>query len=163
MFIGTTHEEGWLFYHDALSLMTATEYIEYIWKKGYDERWILPEHELFLDDLNRYRGRPVRNSPELCNLDSSLNKDLHETVYRHIQFTSKLDKGDPCKFSISTPKIGTSSYLRIFDPSTGVAPISERIVQDTKRLLESIKRIINPKGTIILDYNNRNGKRRVKW
>ena len=100
------------------------------------------------------------NSPELCNLDSSLNKDLHEIVNRHIQFTSKLDKGDPCKFSISAPKVGTSSYIRIFDPSTGVAPVSERIVQDTKGILESIKSIIHAKGTIMPDYNNRTGIRR---
>ena len=33
MFIDTAHEEYWLFYHDALSLMTAQESIEYM-KKG---------------------------------------------------------------------------------------------------------------------------------
>ena len=65
-----------------------------------------------------------------------------------------MDKGDPCKFSISTPKVGTSSYTRIFDPS------SKRIVQGTKGVLESIKRIIYAKGDKIPDYNNRTGRRR---
>ena len=90
----TTHENDWMLYHDALSLMTARECRDYIKKKGYESHWILPEQDLFYDDptLKAYRNRPVGNSPELCSLDSCLNKDIHEGVNRHVQLKVNLKR-----------------------------------------------------------------------
>ena len=50
VFIGTTHKNYCLFYHTALSLMTAaTEKDTRNWmkEKGYEEMWILPEMDIF--------------------------------------------------------------------------------------------------------------------
>jgi hypothetical protein len=37
---GTSHEEDWMFYHDALSLMTAADSMEWMREKDYLRRWI---------------------------------------------------------------------------------------------------------------------------
>ena len=42
VFKGTTHEEDWAIYHDALSLFTATEAMQYMDRKGYLSHLILP-------------------------------------------------------------------------------------------------------------------------
>jgi hypothetical protein len=48
---GTKHENDWVFYHDALSLMTATkEKVERMKKQGHYKCWILPENGLHSDD-----------------------------------------------------------------------------------------------------------------
>ena len=63
-------------------------------------------------------------------LDNTLNKDTHEAVDRMIVLSNALcsDKKDPRVFSLTTPKEGSRAYERIFDPTTGVAPTSDRIV-----------------------------------
>ena len=165
VYLSTTHENDWMLYHDALSLMTARECRDYIRGKGYESHWILPEQDLFHDDptLKAYRNRPVGNSPELCSLDSCLNKDIHEGVNRHIQLTSELKKEDARKFRIDTPLFGAKAYKRILDPTdSGVAPTSKRIIQDTEAVLNAIKMIIAAKGTVVPDINNRTGRRRDK-
>ena len=45
-FQGTVYEDNWFFYHDALSLMTATETVEWMQREGYYKHWILPENDL---------------------------------------------------------------------------------------------------------------------
>lgn len=159
----TTHTNDWKLYHDALSLMTAKECRSYIQKKGYEEHWILPQQDLFSDDpsLKAYTNRPVGNSPELCNLDSCLNKDIHEAVNKHIQLTTGFKKDDERKFRIETPLHGSRSYRRILDPSeSGIAPTSQRIIEDTNSVLKSILMIIEAKGTVVPDINNRARRRR---
>ena len=86
--------------------------------------WILSEIDLFSSNpiLKRYRSCPPGNSPELCNIDSCLNGDLHKAVDFHVMYTHSLHKLDKKMFSNATPTKGTSSYLRIFDPIDGVAP-----------------------------------------
>ena len=42
-FIGTTHEDDWFFYHDALSQMTAKKTVEWMKTKGYYKRWLIPQ------------------------------------------------------------------------------------------------------------------------
>ena len=102
--------------------------------------WIFPEIDLFASNpvLKRYRGRPPGNSPELCNLDSCLNKYLHKAVECHVRYTNLLHKLDTKKFSIATLEKGTSAYPRIFYPIDGVTPSSKRIISDTYDLLTSI-------------------------
>ena len=80
--------------------------------------------DIFTSDplLKRYIGLPHGNIPELCNLDFCIKKDSHKAVDFHVRYTHSLHKSDPKKFSIDTPKKGTSAYLRIFGPIDGVSP-----------------------------------------
>jgi hypothetical protein len=161
VFKGTTHEHDCKFYHDALSQMTAKDCIAWMENKEYYNMWILPVNGLHKDfeDLKVYVGCPVGNSPELMNCDSSLNKDVHECVDRHITATSDFDKEDERKFSLSTPKNGADVYLQILDPDTGICPSSARIMQDTEKVILALKEIHGNDGTIIDDINNRPGRR----
>ena len=73
--------------------------------------WILPEMDLFASNpvLKRNRGRPPGNSPELCNIDSCLNKDVRKSVDFNVRYKNLLHKLDPKKFIIAMPKKGTSA------------------------------------------------------
>ena len=62
VFAGTTHEHTWYFYHDALKQMTAKSTVEWMKKKGYYKRWLLPQ--LGLNDGTPYAYWPVGNRPE---------------------------------------------------------------------------------------------------
>ena len=42
-FVGTTHENDWYFYHDALSQMTAKSTREWMKEQGYYSRWLIPQ------------------------------------------------------------------------------------------------------------------------
>ena len=44
---GTIHEDTWMIYHDALSLMTSKGTNDWMKKKGYYERWVLPSEDLY--------------------------------------------------------------------------------------------------------------------
>jgi hypothetical protein len=94
MFKSTTHEHDWLFYHDALSLLTAQETVSWMKEQGYYKRWVLPKLGLHSDDpdLKQYRGWPVGNSPENTPWDTSLNKDLHDVVKYHVLATADIEK-----------------------------------------------------------------------
>ena len=123
---GTKHQEDWMFYHDALSLMTLKETRRWMQEKDYLQRWLLPVNDLFSDDteLKSYLGRPPGNSPKLMPLDSNLNEDIHKAVDFHVRMSAKLTNNDPRKLSLSTPKKGTDAYLKVVDPVDGVAPTS---------------------------------------
>eukprot|EP00594_Rhizosolenia_setigera_P009623 CAMPEP_0178971686 /NCGR_PEP_ID=MMETSP0789-20121207/20476_1 /TAXON_ID=3005 /ORGANISM="Rhizosolenia setigera, Strain CCMP 1694" /LENGTH=494 /DNA_ID=CAMNT_0020658811 /DNA_START=594 /DNA_END=2078 /DNA_ORIENTATION=+ len=162
VFADTAFAENCFFYHDALALMTAKETREWMAERGYDKMWILPEKGLMRDmpKLFRYWDRPVGNSPELCALDNSLNRDVHAAVESHVYFTQHVEPEDWRKFSFATYKTTTSAYLRIFDPDTGTSPTSERIVQDCEKVLQSILDVMRVHGTIVPELNCRTGKRR---
>jgi len=153
------------FYHDALSLMTAKESIQFMKEKGYLDMWIRPQQNLFADQkgMNSYRGRPPGNSAELMPLDTTLNKDVHESVNCHVIFTNDLEKDHPGKFGMATPKEASESYNRIFHPETGVAPTPARILQDIDKVFVSIKKIVKCQGTVLEDTNSAiSGHRREK-
>ena len=160
------------FYHDALSLMTCKKTMAWMKKEGYLKMWIRPQAGLFEDDseLKRFWGRVVGNSPELMLLDKRLNKDLHEAVNQHYILTNDLLKEDPRRFGMETPRQVASSYIRVWDPSTGVAPSSKRIVQDFIAVFhDAVPRIIGGKGICLDDNaisgrrNERKRKRSEKW
>jgi hypothetical protein len=159
---GTKHEHGeWYFYHDALSLMTAKDTIEWMKAQGIYKRWLLPVNGLSEDDpeLKNFVGRPVGNSPEMMPLDCSLNQDIHVAVSRHVVITADLPEENDKKFSTSTPLRGTSAYLRLWDPVSGTAPSSERIVQDCRKVLTAMVAIRAANGAIVPGLGNRKGKR----
>lgn len=86
MFEGTSHENNWFFYHDALSQLTAKDTVEWMKQKGYYNRWIHPVNQLHQDqpDLKIYFHHPVGNRPELMPWDNNLNQDVHSAVNRHV-------------------------------------------------------------------------------
>jgi hypothetical protein len=106
---GTYHEDDWFFYHDALSLMTAMQTIEWMREKDYLKRWLLPINQLSEtnNDLKNFLHRPIGNSPEMIPWDCSLNKDIKDTIMRHVCYTCHLPKDDIRKFSLLTPCPGS--------------------------------------------------------
>ena len=152
------------FYHDALSLMTCKKTMEWMEEEGILEMWIRPQAGLFEDDeeLKRFWGRVVGNSPELMPLDKRLNKDIHESVNQHYVLTNDLPKEDPRRFGLETPRQVARSYARIWDPDTGVAPSPERIAHDFLQVFDdALPRIVEGKG-ICLDDNKIAGRRHAK-
>ena len=104
--------------------------------------------------LKLYRVCLPENSPELCNLDSCLNEDLHKAVDCHVRYTYSFHKLDPNVFSIATLKKGTLAYLIIFDPIDSVEPSSKLILSNRYDVLTSIKYIVDDEDCIIPDVKN---------
>ena len=50
---------------------------------------------------------------------------------------------------MASPKEALSAYRRIFDPTTGVAPKPERIVQDVKKVMNALQVIFDAKGVYV--------------
>jgi hypothetical protein len=96
---------------------------------------------------------------EMMPLDCSLNQDIHMAVSRHVIVTTDLADDDPKKFSTSTPKRGTSAYLRIWDPVSGTAPSSTRIIQDCGKVLSAMQAIYAARGAKVDGLGDRKGKR----
>jgi len=158
---GTIHEKTWVVYHDALAIMTSQATKEWMAEKGYLKRWILPSDDLYnnlpVAVRKSYQGKPIGNSPEYMPLDTHLNQDIHASHDYHVTVTSHAAETDLRKFSGSTPKRLSYSYIRLTDPTTGVVPTTNRIMQDVKRVLQSLERVREAKGCII-DENVRRGR-----
>ena len=151
--------EDWWFYHDALSLMTAKDTIEWMKTKGIYDRWILPVLGLNSEkDLARYSKAPVGNSPELMPLDCSLNKDLIDALNWHLVVTAHLPEDDPLKFSISTPKRGDHAIKRVLAAGN---PSPKRVVQDINKVVDALFIIMEYyNGAVVPGLGDRKGKRR---
>jgi hypothetical protein len=80
-------------------------------------------------------------------------------VDKHVIYTSSLPESDLHKFSTSRQGRGTSAYVRLCHLVKGVAPSSERIVQDCNKVLLAMKRIWDAKGVAADCLGNRTGKR----
>ena len=95
---GTIHENDWYFYHDALSLMTSAESIEWMKKEGIYKHWLLPCNGL--NEGTDYSDKPTGNSPEFMPLDCSLFQDIYLALSRHMIYIGCLDKNDPKKIQL---------------------------------------------------------------
>ena len=73
--------------------------------------------------------------------------------------TAFLHKDDVRRFSLSLPKDIQSAYHRIVDPVKGVAPTSERIVEDVEMLKFSMVKIMNAEGGVVRGLASRPGRR----
>lgn len=125
--VGTKHADDWHFYHDALSMMTSNETMEWMERKGWLKCWILPKHGLNAH-LKHYKAyRPIGNNMRAMPWDFVLNKDHDDIALRHVAATCLLPDDDPRKFSLATPDACASTYLRVYN--AGGIP-SHRIVQD---------------------------------
>ena len=170
-FENTAYAKNYYWSHDALSQMCDKRCTEWMKEKGFYERWIKPE--LKCNDVvttttesgekkhnHHYKNRPVGDQPELMPLDASLNWDIDCSLNMHVMMTAHLDNDDPLKFSKATPKEISKAILKIYNPKTGVTPSSKQIIQDVKRVLTSIKTIVEAGGKVVPGLVNRNGHRR---
>ena len=94
----TNHLDDWVFYHDALSLMTSKECIAWMKStifKGIPifNRWLLPEKGL--NSGMRYNETVVGNSTEFMPLDNSLNRDIQTSHDMYCIYTNHLPKESP--------------------------------------------------------------------
>jgi hypothetical protein len=156
---GTKWEGKWCFYHDALSLMTGGENMEWMERMGYKKRWILPQHGL-LDPFPYYKKNqaPVGNHAGAMPWDQSCNKDHDDIVLRHVAATSQLEEHDPKKFSLRTPKKVSSAYRRIYNnppvvrdgvpiiPLGEGGPVAYRLGHDIMKTLTYWKQVFDNQG-----------------
>ena len=85
-------------------------------------------------------------------LDSSLNKDIHQSARLHVVMSrSGVEYGDkdPRLFSLATPKEVPRTYTRIFHAETGVVPKPDRIVHDVKKAVRAMAIIHGAKGAFV--------------
>ena len=171
VFRGTTHEDTWMVYHDALTHLTDKSTAE--WMRTHDidgaatteeeqaifRRWVLPVYGLNNDiGGGRYASRPVGNSPELMPLDCNLFQDLDFAVNYHVAVSKGLADDNPAKFSRRTPKAAAETFKRIWT----LAPDSVRIVQDVTRCWTThLHQIREARGCMVPGIGNHNGRRRV--
>ena len=171
IYANTPFKDSWMFYHDALSLMTANDCREWMKTQKISEdsdvtfydKWILPQHGLN-NGLQRFKDRPVGNSPEMMPLDNCLNKDWHDLVGLQRGFCAMCgaDKNDPRLFDLSTPKKISSAYLRVWNPSMGgVGPSSTRIIEDIKKVVASMHQIYKAEGAFVPGLAQQIGKRHI--
>jgi hypothetical protein len=154
----TSYQNTYHSYHDALLQLTHDTTVEWMMKtKIPDEntvvykRWIKPENGLNDSFGPRWKQRPIGNSPELMPLDNSLNQDVHGSVRKHAVMSLRLctEWRNDSLFSMATPKEASHAYRRIFDPTTGVAPKPERIVQDVKKVMNALQVIFDAEGVYV--------------
>ena len=149
-------------YHDALSLMTGADSVQYMKDKGYYERWILPENGLMGPDggvggeLKAYRSKPTGNRPESNPCDSSLFSHLNSAVNRHVIATQGYDDQEK-QFSLSTPRRTASAYKRVWL----LYPRPETIRKDIEKVLGSFLAVFEAQGKIVHGLGDRNGRRHV--
>ena len=161
---GTIHEDDWYFYHDALSLMTASTTLNWMDSETFNgvsirKKWLVPQKGL--NKGTPYEGRPVGNSPEFMPLDNSLNADIKRAHDLHCIITSKLHIKDPRKFSMRTPKLISRGILRLVESGDGEegVPCSERVMYDCDKALNSMWEVYKKGGAIVAELANRNGHR----
>ena len=154
-FAGTTHEDDWMVYHDALSSWWGKQDQQHAVRIGLAERQIRA-----LGPTNagtRYEGGPVGDSPEWCALDAHCFQDLEDALTFNCALSSTYhEPGDSAKFGMGTPAEVSSSITRVWE----VASTSERIIEDvTCSLTRAIDAVIEARGICVPDLVMRSGRR----
>ena len=80
-----------------------------------------------------------------------------KAVNRHFIWTANLSVDDERKFDLSTPLRATRAHKKIYDPDTGIAPSSSRILQDCDKVYESMETIRKEKGIRVDGVGERHG------
>ena len=75
----------------------------------------------------------------------ALFSDFKRGRGEHIAATFDVERGDPRKFSMATPKLGESCFVRVWE----TAVTSERIIQDLDRWPKSIQAIVDNQGMVV--------------
>jgi hypothetical protein len=149
------------FFHNALPQLTKKCSIEWMINTTIPgettpvyKRWVNPENGLNYHFGSKWWGQPIRNSPELMPLDNSRIQDAHQSVRRHtvisLTIRDRYNK-DNRLITMATPKETTRSYACIFDPTTGVAPKLERILQDMNKVMHALQVIYETEGVYMPD------------
>ena len=159
MMVGTTHQDDWFFYHDALSLMISKGTMDWMEKTVIDgvsikDRWLVPQNGV--NGGTVYEGRPVGNSPEFMPLDNSLNADIKRSHDYHCVVTWHCATGDRRKFSMSTPRLIARGIRRLLENKDGGVPNSERIMNDCDKALDAMYTVYLAGGCIIPELADRN-------
>ena len=70
-------------------------------------------------------------------------------------------KDDPRRFDVTTPKQGVSAYVRLVNPAGQEvgALTSDRIIQDTNKVMASCVAILFARGVVVHGIATRNGHR----
>ena len=155
-FKGTTHEDDWYFYHDALSQMTAKSTVRWMKQRNIYRRWLIPLNGCNCGTVYVYQT--VGNSPEFMPLDNSLNQDIQLSLSLHCAVTAHLPDNDPRKFSMRTPKTIQSGIQRIWGEVEGV-PSSRRICDDCDRALAAFGIVYRAGWKMVPQLANRSGHR----
>ena len=159
MMIGTKFQDNFSFYHDALSLMTAAETRNGMREQDYEKYWLIPMKDLNIGTT--YHNQPVGDSPEMMPLGCSLFNNLYEAAHRHVSLTHLLQKDDPKKFCLATPKEISRAYCRPWTcGGEEGSPSCQRIIQDCNKFFSNIQVINDAKGIMCAGLGNRRGHRR---
>jgi hypothetical protein len=155
VYADTSERDIFFIFHDALSAWWEVEAQQHMEMLGFKDRQIRCLGATNCD--NRYRGKLVGNSPELCRaLDSHGFSDLRSSLMFHCNLSTFLPPEDPRRFSMGTPESIWSAMTRCWE----VAPTSERIVQDIMYLPEVVDKIIEYKGCMVPEKCLRHGQPR---
>ena len=154
LYADTEHAETFLIYHDGLSLWwskEAQDYLEFRW--GMRDRQVRCMGDT--DKGNRYAGKVVGDSPELCaGLDAFGFAD-HKRAVRLNAMPDTQRAPDQRQFGLGTPNQLWNSLVLAWEH----APSSERIIEDIERLPRVLEKIIDAKGCVVPDENFRHGRR----
>jgi hypothetical protein len=178
-FKGTSHEDDWLVYHDALSSWWGKKDQAHAVKIGLAQRQIRAWGDcnkgtrcaqratriwrctrpacLLVVAARRYHQGLVGDSPELCvGLDAHGFADLDDALKFNCALSSSFHEvGDVQRFGLGTPKEIASSMRRVWE----IAPSSARIVEDFEALPRVLEAIIKAKGCVVPDLFLRSGRR----
>ena len=93
-------------------------------------------------------------------LDMNLNKDVHEYLCMHVSLTQHLDKDNPLRFSLATPKEISRAMTRLVNPGkSGVVPTGKRIIQDVDQIDYAMHEIFKAMGKVVPGLATRTGHR----
>ena len=162
LYKGTDMGERFVVFHDALAQWNEKEAQEYIEEKypGFTSRFIKPVGKTCAGTI--YKDKPPGNSPENARgLDSYGFADLEYAMCFNCALSWVYPYGDPRRiFGQGTPK---EVWHLMTETWTVVgAPSNARITEDISGWERVCDKIIEAKGTIVLDENFRTGRRARK-
>ena len=148
IFVNTVHKHDWVLYHDALTLFTAAESMQYMRAKGYLNHLILPQHRC--NTGTPYANCMVGMRPEVMPLDAHLNQDIHENNDRHVNLTAHLPDDHANEFNKRNQTQLYKAYKHVWDHALGSdmgAPTNRRIKQDVDRVVyQTYRKIFDRRG-----------------
>ena len=124
-----------IIYHDALSSWWSKGAQQYLKDKGFEFRQV--KSLASTNDLNRYKGKLVGDSPEMMPLDNNLFSDFAKALVNNVCATRHLPSTSPEKFSIASPNPTFEAMERTWQ----YFPTPERIAEDILRWPSSLQEV----------------------
>jgi hypothetical protein len=156
LYAGTDMGERFMIYHDHLKVMWEKNAIAYMREKDYF-KYFIKISGVYNDRVsNIYKNCLVGNRPEMARaLDSYGFADLMVSIRFHVALTFRLDRENPMKFQLGTPREAFKCMKRCWE----VEPTLERVVQDIESWEYAVNKIIEARGTIVHGLALRHGHR----